>query len=309
MSYKWNIDMLQEFVRENSDCKILSTVYKNTKLKLEFECSCGNHFETSWEKFLRRNKRRCNKCNKNEFRTTESFKREILELVGAEYSLLDVYSQANQHIKMRHNLCGNVWKVTPNKFVNFGRRCPSCSRKVTNQNLNQRLTNGQFKEVVCGLVADEYTFQEEYKTLKTPILARHERCGHEYYVRPDNFIFTGNRCPKCNFGGQSLNEKRIEEYLVTNKIDFIKEHRFEDCKAERTLPFDFYLPNKNFIIEFHGRQHYEPVEAFGGIKAFKKQTKHDELKREYCRQNRIHLLEISYLEENQLDNILNTHLN
>ena len=34
------------------------------------------------------------------------------------------------------------------------------------------------------------------------------------------------------------------------------------------LSYDFYIPNNNVVIEFQGKQHFEPIEYFGGKEYF-----------------------------------------
>lgn len=48
---------------------------------------------------------------------------------------------------------------------------------------------------------------------------------------------------------------------------------------------DIYFPEKNIGIEYQGLQHNEPVEFFGGAKAYKKQQKRDKKKAELCKKN------------------------
>jgi hypothetical protein len=60
---KWTHKMVGEYVLNNSDCKLLSDTYKDMNIKLKFECKCGNPFIASFDKFLYRNKRRCNICS------------------------------------------------------------------------------------------------------------------------------------------------------------------------------------------------------------------------------------------------------
>ena len=67
------------------------------------------------------------------------------------------------------------------------------------------------------------------------------------------------------------------------------------------MPFDFYLNKYNICIEVQGEQHYKPV-GFGNIK-FKKsienfilQRKRDKIKENYCKENNIGLLKISYID-------------
>ena len=57
-------------------------------------------------------------------------------------------------------------------------------------------------------------------------------------------------------------------------------------------------------IEFQGIQHYKPVEIFGGLKKFKEQQINDNIKRKYCKNNNIYLLEISYKDIESISEIL-----
>lgn len=63
--------------------------------------------------------------------------------------------------------------------------------------MSRKKTNKQFIKEVYDLVKDEYTFLEEYIGNKYHIKVIHNRCGHEYKVRPDHFL-KGNRCTKCS---------------------------------------------------------------------------------------------------------------
>ena len=99
-------------------------------------------------------------------------------------------------------------------------------------------------------------------------------------------------------------ETFVEDILTNKKIKFIKEFCFEDCKNQRKLPFDFYLPDYNLCIECQGQQHYFPVEYFGGEDEYKKTVYRDKIKKNYCENNNIELLYIPYTmnkEEIQLE--------
>ena len=134
---------------------------------------------------------------------------------------------------------------------------------------------------------------EEYKTGKTKIFHKCLICGNTWAVIP-NSILNGNGCPHCKF---SHGEKAVEAFLAENKINYIPQKRFSDCRDKRSLPFDFYLPELNIAIEYNGRQHYESIEAFGGEKQLHLQRHHDWLKRKYCRDKGITLITISYDED------------
>ena len=89
-----------------------------------------------------------------------------------------------------------------------------------------------------------------------------------------------------------------------NKINFLPQHRFKDCKYKNTLPFDFYLPEHNICIEYNGVQHYEYRKFFHRTKnALSIQQLKDNIKKQYCDINGISLLIIKY-DEN-INNKLN----
>ena len=85
-----------------------------------------------------------------------------------------------------------------------------------------------------------------------------------------------------------LKEKNIE-YEFQKKFDgLIGEGRGQ-------LSYDFYLPKYNTLIEYQGQQHYMIVDAFHATdKTLKKQIHHDNLKREYAKENNISLIEVPY---------------
>lgn len=68
----------------------------------------------------------CPFCYGNVKKTTEEYKYEIHQLVGDEYSVAGEYEGAHTHIKMRHNICGHEWMVSPSSILG-GSRCPKCA--------------------------------------------------------------------------------------------------------------------------------------------------------------------------------------
>ena len=58
------------------------------------------------------------------------------------------------------------------------------------------------------------------------------------------------------------------------------------------------------FIEFDGRQHYEPMEFFGGLKSYEILKVNDKIKNDYCEDNYINLIRIRYDEFDSLHQIL-----
>lgn len=109
------------------------------------------------------------------------------------------------------------------------------------------------------------------------------------------------RCSQCA-KSESLGENKIRTYLENNCINFIQQHKFQDCKDILPLPFDFYLSDYNICIEFDGEQHFRP--AFGE-ESFQKTVLHDNIKNNYCKENDIPLIRISYKDMDNIEQILN----
>lgn len=82
-------------------------------------------------------------------------------------------------------------------------------------------------------------------------------------------------------------EDQIEKLLESGSFSFIRNKRFQ--KLNPRLSFDFYLPNLNTVIECQGLQHFEPVEWFGGERAYSRQKENDLLKSEFCKNNNLEL--------------------
>jgi hypothetical protein len=109
----------------------------------------------------------------------------------------------------------------------------------------------------------------------------------------------------CKICSSSKGESAIKKFLDSNHISHDPEHRFDDCKYKKALPFDFYLMDYNICCEYQGIQHYGPYEFFGGEKGFEIQKIKDKIKKDYCKKNNIRLIEIPYWEYDNIEIILN----
>ena len=105
----------------------------------------------------------------------------------------------------------------------------------------------------------------------------------------------------------SRGEIKIQEILQEAGLRFTMEQPFEGLNSPngRALRFDFCVfddeGNVDFLIEYQGKQHYEPSAKFGGKKGFYQQQYNDNKKRRFCQMNNFTLVEIPYTEENLID--------
>ena len=100
-------------------------------------------------------------------------------------------------------------------------------------------------------------------------------------------------CKKCAKSISSM-EMFILQILKNNNVDFIHQKRFSDCKDVFELPFDFYLPNFNILIEFDGSQHYEKNHFNNSLEDFERIKRHDKIKTMYANQHNIMLIRFNY---------------
>lgn len=92
------------------------------------------------------------------------------------------------------------------------------------------------------------------------------------------------------------------EYLVKElceklfgKNNVIFQHRPYFLHTDKgQLSYDVYLTKYKIAIEYQGKQHYEPIDFFGGDKTFQLQQKRDEIKQILSKQNNIRIIYITY---------------
>jgi hypothetical protein len=127
---------------------------------------------------------------------------------------------------------------------------------------------------------------------------------HGLFEQSPNHHQRGAGCPNCNI---SKGEELIKKILKKHNVEFKTQFTFDELKDKRKLKCDFYLPQSNSIIEFNGRQHYEPVTPWGGIQNLNEIKRRDQLKRDFCKKYSINLLEIHF-QEKQVERIIKTFL-
>jgi|TARA_B110000902_G_C14200683_1_gene547616 hypothetical protein len=99
-----------------------------------------------------------------------------------------------------------------------------------------------------------------------------------------------------NIGAKKIGEAWISETelfykLKTHFSDFEVIHHGKPQWLGRQH-FDIWIPDLNCAIEYQGQQHDQPIDFFGGEKAFKQNQQRDRRKREKAVANNITLIEV-----------------
>ena len=173
-------------------------------------------------------------------------------------------------------------------------------KRPENIKLSIKKTNRQFINESNQVHDFKYTYDKlDYISNQTKVIITCPIHG-DFNQRPLSHT-QGNGCPNCN---ESKGEKEIVKFLNKYKVDHERQKKFHDCRNIFELPFDFYIPSKRTCIEFDGIQHYQPVEHFGGLKAYESLKINDKIKEEYCEDNYINLIRIKYDQFDETHQIL-----
>lgn len=216
-----------------------------------------------------------------------------LSVVNNDIIVVGEYINARTPIEHMCKIDGFVWMAQPTSVLS-GCGCPKCAgniKKSHEEYLREVQTINSDIEVIDG-----------YINANTPIKHRCKLDGFIWSVSPYSII-NGCGCPQCN---ETIGERQIRQWLTVHNIEYEFQKRFVDCCDIHSLPFDFYLPKFNTVIEYDGKQHFEPICFFGGEDKFKITVKHDDIKNNYCANNNIRIIRILYSQN--VETILNNSL-
>ena len=258
--------------------------YKSYHIKIKHKCKQGHVYQQAPSNHLKG--KGCPICairNISKVKTKSS-KEYLYECKDKGYDL-PIEDYVDAHTRIRHKCSqGHIYKQKPNNHL-CGQGCPICGgtkRKTPREYYNLCKEKGLDLPI------------EDYINATTKIKHICDK-GHIYKQTPNSHL-NGIGCPVCN---ESHGEKFIRNYLNKHSIKYESQKSFHDLKDKTYLSYDFCLPDYNTLIEYQGIQHYKDKDYFGGDKQFETQQYHDNLKREYAKNNGYKLLELHYSLDTQ----------
>lgn len=289
----------------------------NVKTKCRWKCQCGTFFLRTPDKVFNGKQIGCNKCR---YKTISYKKRKpkagnsLLEKfpnIAKDWHLTrnikspsEVNWHCNDKVWWRCRL-NHEWITTISSRTERSTGCPyCCNQKVLigyndfvtwcNKNKhNDLLKEWDYNKNKLGPTC--YTYGSSKKIWWK---CKH---GHEWLSTISNRTTLNRNCPICQ---ESKGEKEVSNILRKYNIKYNRQKIYNDLIGigGGLLRFDFYLLDYNILIEYQGEQHYD--NNWYNKESQQKTKLHDALKRKYCCNNNIKLIEISYKDFQNIEIIL-----
>lgn len=206
----------------------------------------------------------------------------------------ETISNAKTKVMILHTKCQRIFEATMDNMINTSKKgCTLCYGKKAK-------TKEQVQEEISKI-------DSSYEVLEvcTKDGHRHMKCkhtelkcnNHEFVMRVSDFVSKhAQRCPLCKqLELDSKAVRNLEIYLNENSIEFQREIKIGAVyKAE--MPYDFYLPKYNLLIEYDGIQHFKASGYMTQDKVDLQKVK-DEIKTKVALEKGYNFLRIKYTQD------------
>lgn len=210
---EWNYNKVKEFVTDNN-CKLLSSHYDNREEILDFVCSCGEKFSTTFHSFLYSGKRQCDDCGNilraNKIKKGIDYLKKIVSESSTSILISNDYKDYYEKLDFKCG-CGNVFTTCFLSFLNGKRLCDTCSKNSKMENIveqfliknnihyNKQVSFENLKGINGGLLKFDFSIND----INGNILFVLELDGEQHFK------------PIKHFGGE-------EKFIIQQKHDKLK---------------------------------------------------------------------------------------
>lgn len=220
--------------------------FKGTNKKIDCRCKvCNYSWATDAQQLYNHG---CPSCA-GVVKTPEMYYEEVEEKFPNQYEFLTEYTAVYNDITVRNKNCGHEFTSRAVNILRGECKCPYCNGKKILVGFNDLWTTRP--DIARMLVNPDDGYKYTYnsgKKLEWKCLD----CNTSYIKAVYDVVNNGLRCVHCsdNF---PIGEKIIHALLKYLDIDFEYQKKF-DWSSNRK--YDFYINDKNLIVEVNGIQHY-----------------------------------------------------
>lgn len=287
---KYSIYNIQKYFDNNNyNLKILSTEYINEKQLLKLQCSCGNIYYNTWNHLQQGNDLKCKDCILKCRIEKQMFTEKQVDMMCKEQGYTFLHNKDFNAHNVIVEKDGYKYKtiIQNLKICNFDNMRFHSSNPFCLENMKHYL---KINNIPIKMVEKSNL---KIDSVKTDYFEWYcIECGNIFKATWSQIINNNRyRCKRC-VKRESNNEYYVRLYLEELGIKYEQEKRFDNCKLKNSLPFDFYLPDYNYVIEVHGQQHYYENDLYK--QTLQERQFVDKYKKDYCINNNIGYLEIPY---------------
>lgn len=228
----------------------------------------------------------------------------LKDISGMEFGRLTVLNKTNYKGKNTKWLCqcrcGNTIEVSkPNLISGNTKSCGCLNKEIIKEKCSLHLTGQIFGKLKVVKQVESYNGSTYW-------LCDCE-CGNTTIV--SGFHLNSGHTKSCGCS-RSSGELDVISFMRNHDIVFEANKKFKGLVGVNggQLSYDFFLPDKNILIECQGEQHLKPINHFGGEEQFVIQQEHDRRKKKYALKNGYHLIEIFYADYPNINEILSFNL-
>lgn len=252
-------------------------------------CECGNEFEALADSLKRNPDLVCPICtNKNRSKNNR------IDVVGNKYgrlTILDVIPNTRPTKVICRCDCGNEHICLQADVVSGHTQSCGCLQLENTSVSNTKDWSAHVAESGVQFIKQHHMNNsgQWIWECKCPI------CGNLFYELPAKI--NNGHTTSCGCKVQSFGEHYIHTLLEEMGVEFEPQYTFHECKSVYVLRFDFAIFDKAKLIgliEYDGRQHFEPVDIFGGDIGFLNTQKRDDIKNTYCKMHNLPILRLPY---------------
>lgn len=307
-------EIIRRFKKVHGDKYIYTDVdYVNDRTKVKIICrDHGPFYQQPGMHF--RHKQGCPECNKTggwNRLTLKEVKSRINKVWGNGYFDFNdtEYKDSHTKIKLFCNKHSEKFETHFRSVVYRRIGCPKCNEEQFYKRHRAKYQK-EFISKCKKIHGDFYDYSKaEYTNSMTPVTIICPNHG-EFEQLPVIHKNHQSGCPVCNF---SKGERAICNFLDNKNVKYKSQYRVNIDNSYHY--FDVYIPKYKIIIEYNGRQHYEPTIWRNSIteqraqELFDTQQTRDKIKRRYCEKNQLKLVVISYTQKHNINNILSSLFN
>lgn len=216
--------------------KCVSDIYKNSKTKLLWECMKGHQWEAmplnvvhkmSW----------CPECHHPKIKDSELKAKRKKAPNGFWGDLANCKSEALKYKSRVEWMRGNPMS---HKSASKNGWLDECASHM----IQTKMPDGYWTLDRCKEYALKYRTKVEWRATHKTSFSKANKEG-----------WLEECCKHMETKGLWFGPASILEILIAYDIPYSMEYRFKEFPEVARRPFDFYLPEFNLIIEFHGEQH------------------------------------------------------